>query len=179
MAYGAIAPPSVLATLPILSFEIPDGSTVTTYPVHGREAPQEVLEYLHGVFSVELASGTSYPQEGPMSLEAFIAYFFSSTTIVAIAGPAANSLEEACRGKSAVESVTGCYYISHNGGFIVPPSQRGRKIGVVLGKSFLQYAPKLGYRASVFNLVYKSRLKTGPGGEEEYVDAFVVYKSFV
>jgi hypothetical protein len=29
-------------------------------------------------------------------------------------------------------------------------------MGLALGKSYLEYAPKLGYRASVFNLVYKS-----------------------
>jgi GNAT superfamily N-acetyltransferase len=43
-----------------------------------------------------------------------------------------------------------------NAGFIVPPAQRGKKIGGALAKSFLEYAPRLGYRASVFNLVYKS-----------------------
>jgi hypothetical protein len=93
---------------------------------------------------------------------------------------------------------------------------------MTLGKSYLIYGPKLGYRGSVFNLVYKStsyplllarssdwnwsyetangaslaiwdklgftrvgvipaagRLKTGANGEEEYVDAVVVWKSFV
>jgi hypothetical protein len=39
----------------------------------------------------------------------------------------------------------------------VPTTQRGRKIGGALAKSFLEYAPKLGYRGSVFNLVFKSR----------------------
>ncbi len=34
--------------------------------------------------------------------------------------------------------------------------QRGKKIGLALGQSYLVYAPRLGYRASVFNLVYQS-----------------------
>jgi len=99
----------------------------------------------------------------------------------------------------------------------VPTSQRGKKVGGALAKSFLIYAPSLGYRASVFNLVYKSRsslhppkraktlldntaslklwdtlgfsrvgvipqagrLRSGPNGEEEYVDAVIIHKSFV
>ena len=131
-----------------------------------------------------------------------------------------------------------------NGGFLVPNKYRGRRIGVGLAKSYVLYAPRLGYRASVFNLVYKSafggycdvqppllrqmskgcclgwraegyfsqplsypltgstdnaasvrlweqldfrrvgcipqagRLKSGPNGEEEYVDALVMYKAF-
>ena len=43
-----------------------------------------------------------------------------------------------------------------NAGFLVPPAQRGKKIGSALAKSFLEYGPRLGYRGSVFNLVYKS-----------------------
>lgn len=47
-----------------------------------------------------------------------------------------------------------------NAGFIVPPAQRGKRIGVALAESFLYYAPRLGYRSSVFNLVYDSELET-------------------
>lgn len=91
--------------------------------------------------------------------------------------------------------------------------QRGKKVGGALAESFVVYAPKLGYKSSVFNLVFKSestsrcslltadnvaslrlwdklgfqragvipnagRLKTGPNGTEEYVDAIIIYKSF-
>jgi GNAT superfamily N-acetyltransferase len=41
-----------------------------------------------------------------------------------------------------------------NAGFVVSPNHRGGGYGTVLGKSYLHYGPKLGYRASVFNLVY-------------------------
>ncbi|PLW51254.1 hypothetical protein PCANC_04280 [Puccinia coronata f. sp. avenae] len=66
------------------------------------------------------------------------------------------------------EAIAGIYYIkpnypgrsSHccNGGFVVDPRHRGRNIGKTLARSFLHYAPLLGYRASVFNLVYKNNL---------------------
>jgi len=85
---------------------------------------------------------------------------------------------------------------------VVPPNHRGGGYGSVLGKSYLHYGPKLGYRASVFNLVYVNniasvriwesldftkaglipkagRLKRVDGQGEEWVDAWVFYKSFV
>lgn len=34
--------------------------------------------------------------------------------------------------------------------------QRGKKVGGALAESYLHYAPALGYRGSVFNLVYSS-----------------------
>ena len=41
-----------------------------------------------------------------------------------------------------------------NAGFLIPPLQRGKGFGGVLARSYLHYAPQLGYEASVFNLVY-------------------------
>lgn len=41
---------------------------------------------------------------------------------------------------------------------MVDPKHRGRKIGTTLARSYLHYAPLLGYRASVFNLVYSNNL---------------------
>ncbi|KAL9940135.1 hypothetical protein V8E36_000840 [Tilletia maclaganii] len=124
-------------------------------------------------------------------------------------------VDAARRGRTWKEAVAGFYYVkpnypgrsSHicNGGFVVSPLQRGLSIGHTLGKSYLHYAPQLGYRGSVFNLVYVNnvasvriwdqlgftraglipragRLKCegerGERGEEEYVDAIVFYKSF-
>ncbi|KAF9565603.1 hypothetical protein CPC08DRAFT_629702 [Agrocybe pediades] len=110
------------------------------------------------------------------------------------------------------ECIAGYYYIkpnypgrsSHicNAGFIVPPAQRKNGYGSLLAKSYVHYAPQLGYQASVFNLVYVNnaasvklwenlgftkagripragRLRTADGKGEEYVDAWVIYKSFI
>lgn len=41
---------------------------------------------------------------------------------------------------------------------MVPPSQRGSGYGRILAKSYLYYAPALGYKASVFNLVYNNNV---------------------
>ncbi|KAF2708601.1 hypothetical protein K504DRAFT_455567 [Pleomassaria siparia CBS 279.74] len=89
-----------------------------------------------------------------------------------------------------------------NAGFMVPASSRGSGLGRIAARSFCFYAPACGYRGSVFNLVYANndaslklwqklgfqnvgripeagRLKKKDGGgEEEYVDAWVVYGDF-
>ena len=93
-----------------------------------------------------------------------------------------SSLQEAAAGRDWAACVGGCFYMlvpltsntmpketdgskpnypgrsSHNcnGGFIVPPKSRGLAIGHGLAQAFCVYVPKLGFRASVFNLVYAS-----------------------
>ncbi|WVF71277.1 hypothetical protein IAT40_006080 [Kwoniella sp. CBS 6097] len=217
--YGAVAVPTPKEKLTIKTWPLPSraGDTelvLVTYPITGSDAPKEVLEYLCKIFDAEVEGGRTYPQSDRLDLDGFIAYFFSSTTIVGVVQPAdaevKPTIAEALVGRSVEEALGGCYYVkpnypgrsSHNGGFIVPTTQRGRKIGLNLGKTFLHYAPALGYRGSVFNLVYENNvpslaiwdslgfqrigkipqvgcLKTGPNGSEEYVDAYVIYKSFV
>lgn len=88
-----------------------------------------------------------------------------------------------------------------NAGFVVPTVHRGLRVGSTLGRAYLHYGPQLGYRGSVFNLVYISneasvriwdalgftraglipgagRLKRKDGQGEEYVDAIVYHKDF-
>lgn len=84
---------------------------------------------------------------------------------------------------------------------MVPSSTRGLGLGRIAARSFLFYGPAVGYRGSVFNLVYASneasvrlwtklgftnvgripeagRLKKVDGDGEEYVDAWVVHGDF-
>jgi len=184
------------------------------------------VPYLHRCFVDELERGMTYPQEilpGETYTEAqFEAYYFAADVIVGIVGlgeapPAGDGeivqegIEETRRGRSWEECVAGVYYVkpnypgrsSHicNAGFLVPPVQRAKGFGSVLAKSYLHYAPRLGYEASVFNLVYVNniasvrmweasgftkagripragRLKKADGTGEEYVDAWVFYKQF-
>jgi len=88
-----------------------------------------------------------------------------------------------------------------NGGFVVPPDYRGLGLGGIAAISFLYYAPRCGYRGSVFNLVYANNeasvriwerlgfyrvgripqaglLKTADGKGEEFVDAWVIHGDF-
>ncbi|KAI0692110.1 hypothetical protein BC835DRAFT_1278284 [Cytidiella melzeri] len=186
-----------------------------------------LVSYLHAVFADELERGMTYPQEilpGEVYTQAmFVAYFFAADVLLAITGldeaPEAATdgsavqlkVEEARRGRSWEECVAGVYYVkpnypgrsSHicNAGFLVPPCQRAKGYGLVLAQSYLHYGPRLGYQASVFNLVYTNniasvklwdalgfvraglipgagRLKKADGSGEEYVDAWVFYKKF-
>ncbi|KAJ9093562.1 hypothetical protein QFC19_008289 [Naganishia cerealis] len=223
MAYGSIPAPDTAVHLPVLAYSLPDGKRMTCFPVTGKDASVELCKFLCGVFNEELQMGRTYPQRGPVDLDGFTSYFFAATTIIGIVSAGAEaavadgtpvdgvSLEEARAGREWKDCLGGTYYVSkpnypgrasHNAGFLIPPTFRGLKIGKTLGKSYLIYGPKLGYRGSVFNLVFKNNyaslaiwdslgfervglipkaglLKTGPNGEEEYIDAVVVWKSFV
>ncbi|KAF8806542.1 acyl-CoA N-acyltransferase [Phlegmacium glaucopus] len=181
------------------------------------------LEYLGTIFAKEIADGMTYPQEGDMNQETFEAYFFSADVFVGILGPSPRTaisgseqqdfdIEEERASRTWDDCVAGYYYIkpnypgrsSHicNAGFVVPPLHRGKGYGKLLAQSYVHYAPRLGYQASVFNLVYVNnaasvklwenlgftkagripragRLRTKDGKGEEYIDAWVFYKSFL
>ncbi|KAL0955760.1 hypothetical protein HGRIS_001975 [Hohenbuehelia grisea] len=186
-----------------------------------------LLEYLHAVFAQVVDEGMTYPQEGDMTEDAFKAYFFGGDVFVAIIDQDGSgkthgqeiaegkvietTIHAVVNGRSWDESVAGFYYVkpnypgrsSHNcnAGFVVPPHQRGRNFGTILAKSYLYYGPRLGYEASVFNLVYVNntasirlwdrlgftkagvipragRLKRPDDQGEHFVDAYVYYKRF-
>ena len=45
-----------------------------------------------------------------------------------------------------------------NGGFLVTDAARNRGVGRLMGECYLEWAPKLGYTYSVFNLVYETNV---------------------
>jgi L-amino acid N-acyltransferase YncA len=84
---------------------------------------------------------------------------------------------------------------------VVPPKLRSLGIGKLAGQSFLHFAPRLGYRGSVFNLVYATNeasakiwdrlgfdrvgripqaglMRKAGTTEEQYVDAWVMHGDF-
>jgi len=181
-----------------------------------------LLEYLGAVFAKEVEDGLTYPQEGEMGQDTFEAYFFAADVFVGVVGASEStdrtegasqlSIQEAQAGRTWEECIAGYYYIkpnypgrsSHicNAGFVVPPKHRGAGYGGILAKSYVHNAPKLGYEASVFNLVYVNntasirlweklhftkagripragRLRQKDGNGEEFVDAWVFYRSFL
>lgn len=126
-------------------------------------------------------------------------------------GVSAATLYDALSKMQWPEQLGGFYYVkpnypdrsSHNcnAGFIVPTPIRGMHLGSLLAQSFVQFAPRFGYRASVFNLVYRTNLASAKiwerlgfetvgripragllrqsDGTEAYVDAHIIYKEFV
>ncbi|KAF8526049.1 hypothetical protein BU17DRAFT_62580 [Hysterangium stoloniferum] len=182
--------------------------------------PHALAGHLYAAFQAELDRGVTYPQEHPMARPGFDAYFLGGDCFVGIVhaaedgAPAAGvSLEAAAQGRAWEHAVGGVYYVkpnypgrsSHicNAGFLVAPAFRGIGVASALARSYVHNAPRLGYRASIFNLVYVNnvtsvriwerlgftkigripqagRLKRSEadGGGEEYVDAWIIYKSF-
>lgn len=112
-------------------------------------------EELYKLFLEIIAEGTSYPQTLPYSFEEFLNYFFPQNSKVII-----------CKDKN--NKITGGFYIkpnfpgksSHiaNCGYIVKKEYRGQKIGFHLGKYSIDIGKELGYKAMIFNLVFKENI---------------------
>ncbi|KAK0550121.1 hypothetical protein OC845_002812 [Tilletia horrida] len=185
-----------------------------------------LLDHLRSTFADLIEQGRTYPQEDIATFQkdgkGFESYFFAADVFIGVLereddasvgaemqgtegkfvsnepGSEASSVEKARKGRLWKEAIC-------NGGFVVVPIHRGLSLGLTLGKSYLYYAPKLGYKGSVFNLVYVNNVASvkiwdrlgftraglipqagrlrcageqGERGEEEYVDAIVFYKSF-
>ncbi|KAI9465302.1 hypothetical protein BJY52DRAFT_676225 [Lactarius psammicola] len=189
----------------------------------GAQALPGLVEYTHRIFAAEVEEGRTYPQEAPHTRAAFEAYFWAADVIVAIgtnssdddrigSGSGPDVVEAARAGRSWEDALVGFYYVkpnyprrsSHicNAGFVIPPPHRQSGYGKTLGRSFLHYGPLLGYKASVFNLVYTNntgsmriwdslgfvraslipragRLRREDDSREEWVDAVIYYRSFV
>jgi len=215
--YGASATKWSEKTLGPTSHKGPT-SSISVHHVNVTNCPTALIDYLRDLLDAELEKGMTYPQEAPIGADGFRSYFFQADAFVGIAYPPDRTagvipadLDEARSGREWSDCVAGAYYVkpnypgrsSHicNGGFIVPPAARGKRYGYLLAQSYLHYAPQLGYRGSVFNLVYKNnlasvaiwdrlgfqrvglipgagKLKKADGSGEEYVDAIIFYKNF-
>ncbi|KAG8932129.1 hypothetical protein FRC01_000243 [Tulasnella sp. 417] len=190
--------------LPLKS-SLDDNNTPAYLSVHHvtlATTPPDLEDILYQEFSDEVARGNTFPQQSPTSKDHFHTYFFAHDVFVALQTDSPSpgtTLEDVRAGRQWNQCLQGFFYIC-NGGFIVPYAARGKGIGHLLGKSFLHFAPKLGYKASIFNLVYSSNLaslgtwyrlgftrigvipKAGrllqPDGSESYIDANIIYKSF-
>ncbi|OKL55608.1 hypothetical protein UA08_09035 [Talaromyces atroroseus] len=190
-----------------------DETAITLHPITptaAKSLPARLVEYLHAEFCAEIERGCTYPMEDAIALERFREYWFGTFAVVVLKG----ALEQSTRllqGQGQVnweEVCMGTFYIkpnypgrcSHvcNAGFLTCAPFRGHGIGSVMGKTYLAYAPKLGYKYSVFNLVFannpaSSRIwdKLGfevlgrvPGAgrlrnSEELVDALIYGRSLV
>ena len=105
------------------------------------------------------------------------------------------------------DDVLGCFYVKPNfpgrcahvcnGGFITNPKYRALGVGAFMGENFKRFAKDLGYRSSLFNLVFATntasvklwrslgytQLATIPkvavlNGFDGYVDAYQIYCDF-
>jgi GNAT superfamily N-acetyltransferase len=102
-----------------------------------------------------------------MPVDKFSSYWFQNFAAVMLLGNI-ESPHEIVEGKNWATECLGSFYIkpnypgrsSHvsNAGFLVTDAARNRGVGRLMGESYLDWAPKLGYTYSVFNLVYETNV---------------------
>lgn len=146
-----------------------DRQTVATVvPFASRhQVPESLLRYLNDQFNKEIEGGDTYPMMEGMPFDKFASYWFQNFGAIMLLGNI-ESAEEVVEGKDWSKECLGTFYIkpnypgrsSHvcNAGFIVTDASRNRGVGRLMGESYLDWAPKLGYTYSVFNLVYETNV---------------------
>ena len=183
-AYGSLQVDKSGTIVETLTVTLKDGSKAQIVPLDSSNQGR-----IHSIFNEIVSQGTTYPQEQELSLEQFLTYFSTAFVLVLDSIP------------------IGAFYVkpnfpgrcSHicNGGFIVDQAYRNLGVGTCLAKCFIKYAPRLGYKAAMFNLVFATneasvnlwkkvgfqvigklpkagRLK----GQDNFVDALMFYKEF-
>ncbi|KAI5921967.1 hypothetical protein F4810DRAFT_721720 [Camillea tinctor] len=146
-----------------------DRQTIATIvPFVSRDqVPTSLLAYLSDQFAKEIEGGDTYPMIDPMPFEKFAAYWLQNFAGIMLLGQI-DSPEDVVEGKDWSRECLGSFYIkpnypgrsSHvcNAGFLVTEAARNRGVGRLMGETYIDWAPKLGYSYSVFNLVYETNV---------------------
>ncbi|KAH7085635.1 hypothetical protein BKA63DRAFT_500051 [Paraphoma chrysanthemicola] len=147
-------------------------TTATLIPFSApNQVPLTLLAYLCDQLGREIEKGDTYPMVEPLALENFGPYWFGVFGAIMLLGEIQDGRElheMARRGCDWERECLGSFYIkpnypgrsSHvcNGGFLVTDASRNRGVGRLMGETYLDWAPKLGYTYSVFNLVYETNV---------------------
>jgi len=146
-----------------------DRATVATIvPFCSRDqVPPSLQAYLSDQFNKEIEMGDTYPMIDTMPGEKFGSYWFQNFGAVMLLGNIENA-DDVVEGKNWATECLGSFYIkpnypgrsSHvcNAGFLVTDAARNKGVGRLMGESYLEWAPRLGYTYSVFNLVYETNV---------------------
>lgn len=140
--------------------ELKDGSKGTIFFIEkdcANVIPRGIHDQLMALYNEVIEAGQTYPAVYPAKDDAeFESAWLHYSCVVLVAGEQDVLADD--------QTVLGTYYVkpnyigrcSHvcNAGFLVSPSARGKNVGKALGQSYLDFAPKLGYTYSVFNLVF-------------------------
>ncbi|TKA43648.1 hypothetical protein B0A54_05431 [Friedmanniomyces endolithicus] len=135
------------------------------------QVPPKLTAYLCELLNREIEKGDTYPMLTPLPLASFGPYWFANFGAVMLLGDL-QSVEEVSqmegRGVDWARQCLGSFYVkpnypgrsSHvcNGGFLVTDAARNRGVGRLMGEGYLEWAPRLGYTYSVFNLVYETNV---------------------
>ncbi|CAM6108693.1 unnamed protein product [Calypogeia fissa] len=178
-AYGKIARPSparagAMAEILPLERQLKDNTTVRVFYISQEQvdgaifAPRfpKLVSRMHTLFNAELEDGNTYPQEELLDDTQFCAYFLAYDAFVVVqvstGGDGVLVLDDGTADWEA--HLLGFFYVkpnfpgrcSHicNGGFFTAPVARNRGVGRCMAEAFLKVAPSLGYKSSMFNLVF-------------------------
>lgn len=142
-----------------------DGRLVTLVPAYSAgDLPQTLLHVLFDQFNRVVDEGRTYPFHERMLYKEFKEYLFEGMAAILLDGDFTNTkMTEDADWRNLY---LGYFYIkpnykgrcSHvcNAGFVVNDQKRGLGIGKELGRMYLEWAPRLGYVYSVFNLVFET-----------------------
>ncbi|KAK4987209.1 Protein spt10 [Elasticomyces elasticus] len=135
------------------------------------QVPKSLLKYLCALLNREILKGDTYPMIAELPFESFGPYWFANFGAVMLLGDIkdqAEVMQMDLEGKEWEKQCLGSFYIkpnypgrsSHvcNGGFLVTDAARNRGVGRLMGEGYIEWAPKLGYSYSVFNLVYETNV---------------------
>ncbi|KAI7283128.1 zf-H2C2-domain-containing protein [Hortaea werneckii] len=136
-----------------------------------QQAPHRLTAFLCELLNREIEKGDTYPMTEPMPLSSFGPYWFANFGAVMVLGDI-GSIEELhtmeAQDVDWSKECLGSFYVkpnypgrsSHvcNGGFLVSDVARNKGVGRLMGEGYLEWAPKLGYTYSVFNLVYETNV---------------------
>lgn len=174
---GAAPFPTALEALPpeIIPRQVTlrDRVTIATLVPFSSPAqvPPRLTAQLCDTLNREIEKGDTYPMTNQFELNAFASYWFANFAAIMIMGDIQSPHEVAEMEKNGTDwskQCLGSFYIkpnypgrsSHvcNGGFLVTDAARNRGVGRLMGEGYLDWAPKLGYLYSVFNLVYETNV---------------------
>ncbi|KAH8888477.1 histone acetyltransferase-like protein [Thozetella sp. PMI_491] len=163
------AHPSIPDTITPRHVTLRDRQTVATVlPFASQyQVPESLMRYLCDQFNKEIEGGDTYPMMEGLPYDKFASYWFQNFGAIMLLG-SLESADQVVDGKDWSKECLGFFYIkpnypgrsSHvcNAGFVVTDASRNKGVGRLLGESYLDWAPKLGYTYSVFNLVYETNV---------------------
>ncbi|KAG6011077.1 hypothetical protein E4U21_000108 [Claviceps maximensis] len=146
-----------------------DRQTIATIvPFASRhQLPGSLLLYLCDQLNREIEGGDTYPMTDLFTMDAFADYWFQTFAAVMLLGNV-DSAEHVMVEKDWAKECLGSFLIkpnypgrsSHicNASFITTDASRNRGVGRLMGEAYIDWAPRLGYTYSVFNLVYETNV---------------------
>ncbi|ANB15684.1 Spt10p [Sugiyamaella lignohabitans] len=140
-------------------------TTATIYPITAPDQlPIGLLAFLCDEFNMEIERGDTFPLFDTLHIDTFQNYWFGSFAGVMLIGDAPTIQNR----RQWEKECLGTFYIKPNypgrcahictAGFLVNAGIRGKGIGRTLAECYLEWAPKLGYTYSVFNLVFETNV---------------------